>query len=89
LRLGRASRKAAGGEPDFGRYHYSTAHGSEETRNELRPIFIDVFKKLPFPSAQKIRILGIDCGLGFLSCLCAEFYPNSLVVGWTPLLTPA
>jgi SAM-dependent methyltransferase len=78
---GGPSLKSADGKPSFGTYHYSTPRGSEQLRNELRPIFIDVLRKLPFSKRQKIKILDIGCGLGFLSCLCAEFYPNAVVTG--------
>ena len=68
-------------KPDFGTYHHSTPHSSEEIRNQLRPLFISAFLKLPFSQHQKIRILDNGCGLGFLSCLCAEFYPKADVMG--------
>jgi SAM-dependent methyltransferase len=78
---GGASLKTAGGNPDFGAYHHATRSSSEELRDKLRPIFIEVFRKLPFSRRQRIKILDIGCGLGFLSCLCAEFYPNAVIVG--------
>jgi len=66
---------------DFGTYHHMTHWGSEEARRRLRPIFIDTFRRLPFLRDQRIKVLDVGCGLGFLSCLCAEFYPNAFVTG--------
>ena len=47
----------------------------------LRLIFVDAFRKLSFSKNLKIKILDVGCGLGFLSCLCAEFYPNAVITG--------
>jgi SAM-dependent methyltransferase len=71
--------------PDFGTYHHSTSQGSDEVREKIRILFTEAFDEL-LPFAQndndKLNILDIGCGLGFLSCLCAEYYPNAKVIGF-------
>lgn len=42
---------------------------------------MEALRVLPFSRDQRIKILDLGCGLGFLSCLCAEFYPNAAVTG--------
>ena len=69
-------------KPDFGTYHYCTPKSSEELRSELRGVYTQAFRKLPFSKNEKIKILDIGCGLGFLSCLCAEFFTDAVITGF-------
>lgn len=71
-----------GGEPDFGTYHRTTRGRSAKTRERVKALFTDAFESLPFSPDDRLRILDVGCGLGFLSCVCAEFYPNSSVTGF-------
>lgn len=68
-------------EPDFGTYHHSTSAGSKKTREVLKTMFTDVFASLPRRRDDRLQILDIGCGLGFLSCLCAGFYKNAQITG--------
>jgi SAM-dependent methyltransferase len=69
-------------QPDFGKYHHSTLAESAEIRKEARALFTKAFDQLPFSRDGKLKILDVGCGLGFLSCVCAEFYPNATVIGF-------
>lgn len=69
-------------ESDFGTYHYSTAKDSAKARKKAKTLFTKAFDGLPFSRDDKLKILDVGCGLGFLSCVCAEFYPNSSVTGF-------
>jgi len=75
-------QRVTGRQPDFGKYHHSTPAESAEIRNEARALFMKAFDQLPFSRDEKLTILDVGCGLGFLSCVCAEFYPNATVVGF-------
>jgi len=44
-------------------------------------MFTDAFSYLPFARDSELTILDVGCGLGFLSCLCAEFYKNARITG--------
>lgn len=68
-------------EPDFGTYHHSTLAASKKVRSVVKTMFTDAFASLPFKKADKLRILDVGCGLGFLSCLSAEFYKNARITG--------
>jgi cyclopropane fatty-acyl-phospholipid synthase-like methyltransferase len=68
--------------PDFGTYHHSTPRSSEKVREKIRILFTKVFGSLPFAQDNKLKILDVGCGLGFLSCVCAEYYPNAKVTGF-------
>src|SRR5919199_399587 len=68
-------------EPDFGTYHHSTSAASKKTREVLKTMFTDVFTSLPLRRDDRLQILDIGCGLGFLSCICAEFYKNAQITG--------
>ena len=68
-------------KPDFGTYHHSNAKGSEKTRTMVKHMFIDAFGTLPFARNKSLRILDVGCGLGFLSCVAAEYYKRALVTG--------
>ena len=68
-------------EPDFGTYHHSTSADSKKTREVLKTMFTDVFTSLPLRRDDRLQILDIGCGLGFLSCICAEFYKNAQITG--------
>lgn len=68
-------------EPDFGTYHYSTPTSSKEIRAVVKRMFTDAFASLPFGRGDGLKILDVGCGLGFLSCLSAEFYKNAEVTG--------
>ena len=69
-------------ESDFGTYHYSTPKDSAKARKKAKTLFTKAFDGLPFSRDDKLKILDVGCGLGFLSCVCAEFYPNSSVTGF-------
>jgi len=66
---------------DFGTYHHSTHRGSEKIREKVNILFTEVFGDLPFARDDKLKILDVGCGLGFLSCLCAEYYPKAKITG--------
>jgi len=68
-------------EPDFGTYHYSTPKSSEKERSIVKRQFIKAFHALPFSKDADIRILDVGCGLGFISCVCAEYYGRARVTG--------
>jgi cyclopropane fatty-acyl-phospholipid synthase-like methyltransferase len=44
-------------------------------------MFTDAFTFLPFGRDDKLRILDVGCGLGFLSCVSAEIYKNARITG--------
>src|SRR5215470_2961159 len=67
--------------PLFGTYHYATAEDSVKTRQTVLPLFRNTFGTLPFPREDELKALDLGCGLGFLSCLCAEYYPSAIVTG--------
>ena len=66
---------------DFGTYHHSTPKRSEKTRAAVSQGFLEAFDALPFSRDQKVNIIDLGCGLGFLSCLCAKFYTRASVTG--------
>jgi ribosomal protein L11 methylase PrmA len=68
-------------EPDFGTYHHSTQVASKKTRAIVKAMFTDSFASLPFRRDDELRILDVGCGLGFLSCVSAEFYNNAQITG--------
>jgi len=68
-------------EPGFGAYHHSTRAASKKLRAVMKGMFIDALTSLPFSRDDKLKILDIGCGLGFLSCVSAEFYKNARVTG--------
>jgi 16S rRNA G1207 methylase RsmC len=68
-------------EPDFGTYHHSTSVASTKVRAVVKCMFTDVFASLLFGKDDKLRILDVGCGLGFLSCVSAEFYENARITG--------
>ena len=68
-------------ELDFGTYHHSTSAASKKAREVLKTMFTDVFASLPLRRDDRLQILDIGCGLGFLSCICAEFYKNAQITG--------
>lgn len=68
--------------PDFGTYHHSTPGGSVVFRDKIKVTFTEAFRLLQFSRDEKIRVLDVGCGLGFISCTCAEFYRNARVVGF-------
>jgi SAM-dependent methyltransferase len=67
--------------PNYGTYHHSTPKSSEKLRTIIGREFRKAFAALPFPSNEEIRILDVGCGLGFISCVCAEFYTRAHVTG--------
>jgi SAM-dependent methyltransferase len=69
-------------QPDFGTYHHSTPRGSEKIREKVKILFTEAFGELPFALDGKLKILDIGCGLGFLSCVCAGYYPDAKVTGF-------
>jgi methylase of polypeptide subunit release factors len=42
-------------------------------------MFTEAFASLPFGRDNELRILDVGCGLGFLSCVGAEFYRNARI----------
>lgn len=66
-------------EPHFGTYHHSTSAASKKTREVVKTMFTDAFASLPLRRDDKLQILDLGCGLGFLSCLSAEFYRNAQI----------
>jgi ribosomal protein L11 methylase PrmA len=68
-------------EPNFGTYHHSTSAASKKIRKVVKIMFLDALHSLPFQRAEELEILDVGCGLGFLSCVCAEFYTNSHILG--------
>jgi len=44
-------------------------------------MFTDAFASLPLGRDDELRILDVGCGLGFLSCVSAEFYKNARITG--------
>ena len=47
----------------------------------MKAVFTDAFASLPFGRDDDLRILDVGCGLGFLSCISAEFYSNARITG--------
>ena len=68
-------------EPDFGTYHHSTSVASKKVRTVVKAMFIDAFASIPLGRDDKLRILDVGCGLGFLSCVSAEFYKKARITG--------
>jgi SAM-dependent methyltransferase len=68
--------------PDFGTYHHSTPLASQKIREKVKMLFTKVFSNLPFACDDSLKILDIGCGLGFLSCICAEYYSNARITGF-------
>src|ERR671931_2837586 len=68
-------------EPHFGTYHHSTSAASKKTRAVVKAMFRDAFASLPFRIDDELRILDVGCGLGFLSCVSAEFHRNAQITG--------
>jgi ribosomal protein L11 methylase PrmA len=68
-------------EPYFGTYHHSTSAASKKVREVVNAMFTDAFASLPFGRDDELRILDVGCGLGFLSCVSAEFYNNARITG--------
>jgi methylase of polypeptide subunit release factors len=44
-------------------------------------MFTDAFASLPLGRNDELRILDVGCGLGFLSCVSAEFCKNAQITG--------
>ena len=68
-------------QPDFGTYHHSTPRDSRKIREKVKNLFTTVFGNLPFTRDENLKILDIGCGLGFLSCVCAEYYQKARITG--------
>jgi ribosomal protein L11 methylase PrmA len=68
-------------EPYFGTYHHSTSTASKKTRVVVKAMFTNAFASLPFRRDDELGILDVGCGLGFLSCVSAEFYKNAQITG--------
>jgi cyclopropane fatty-acyl-phospholipid synthase-like methyltransferase len=68
-------------EPYFGTYHDSTSVASKKIRTVVKAMFTDAFASLPLGREDDLRILDVGCGLGFLSCVSAEFYRNARITG--------
>ena len=68
-------------QPDFGRYPHSTQRGSEKIREKIEVLFTEALGDLPFSRDDEAKILDIGCELGFLSWICAKYYPNGMIRG--------
>lgn len=64
----------------FGTYHHSSLQESERTRERVKGMFADLLPSL-FSVDSKIKVLDAGCGLGFLSSVVAEIFPNATLVG--------
>jgi 16S rRNA G1207 methylase RsmC len=69
-------------QPDFGTYHHTTPGDSAKIRAKVKVLFERAFDDLPFARKDELKILDIGCGLGFLSCVAAEYYPNARITGF-------
>jgi ribosomal protein L11 methylase PrmA len=67
---------------DFGTYHHSTPRASQKIREKVKVLFTRVFGNLPLHRDENLKILDVGCGLGFLSCVCAEYYPKARITGF-------
>jgi SAM-dependent methyltransferase len=67
---------------DFGTYHHSTPRASQKIREKIKILFTKVFSNLPFACDDSLKILDVGCELGFLSCVCAEYYPKASITGF-------
>lgn len=65
---------------DFGTYHHTTPKQSLELREYAGKMFSSLLRPL-FSADAKLRILDAGCGLGFLTYLAAESFPQASVVG--------
>ena len=82
--VGRQAEGLAGREeeaPDFGTYHHSSPSESSNLREIARDLFLTAFETLPFSRQDEIEVLDVGCGMGFLSCLAAEYYRRANVTG--------
>jgi SAM-dependent methyltransferase len=77
----RPKEKTPREQGDFGVYHRATPVASKEIRAFVKDMFINAFASLPFNSDDELRVLDVGCGLGFLSCVSAEFYTNARITG--------
>ncbi len=66
-------------EPNFGTYHHSNAKQSQKMREIARKIFIDAFSRTGFLANDALVIADVGCGLGFLTSIVAEYFPNSRI----------
>lgn len=77
-----SSRRMKEEQPDFGKYHHTTLSESAEIRKRTKALFMKAFDQLPFSRDERLRVLDVGCGLGFVSCLCAGFYPYARITGF-------
>ena len=63
--------------------------GLKKIRPVMKAMFTDAFASLPFWRDYELRILDVGLGLGFLSCVSAEFYKNARITGIDMLSTRA
>lgn len=75
-------KKATQKEPDFGTYHHTTCDDSQMIRGVAKSMFEKAFASLPFGRNDELKILDVGCGLGFLSCITAEFYTKGRITGF-------
>ena len=54
---------------------------SKKARTVMKAMFTDAFVSLPFGKDDDLSVLDAGCGLGFLSCVSAEFYKNARITG--------
>jgi cyclopropane fatty-acyl-phospholipid synthase-like methyltransferase len=77
----RSAEKDLEKEPDFGTYHHTTPAESKKIRAAAKTTFKHAYASLPFGRDDRLKILDVGCGLGFLSCISAEFYENARITG--------
>ena len=47
----------------------------------MKAMFTEAFASLQFRRDDELKILDVGCGLGFLSCVSAEFYQTARITG--------
>lgn len=65
---------------DFGTYHHTTPEQSKSLREYAEKAFSKLLRPL-YPRRAALNVLDAGCGLGFLTCVAAECFPEASVIG--------